>query len=484
MKSVTFAIGITVAAAELNYSVPMNFKPLCNGEDDLTISVSATADNEIVGAWIDGVSFDGLVGSRHNHQHDGFHDFVLDRASGDCKGDVCHHVLAIEAKDEGIIAGFIAVLKVNGYTYQTGVDPFWRGALKEHRQVSASAIESGQWKLVDFDDNRWAVPNNPNDALCMWPDRYKQEEYKLGARWIDPHHCRRYLKNTRYWRFHFLTANCVSYQEQVLNKYYGDGNGGCFKYNVKWPCRGCISYSDPNGPIPDAAAFCKNDNIDSTPLCMDGYQPCQGDTIPKCYPVGGSKDGYCEPIPGTMCGGSANNNNNNNNNGGVNGGSNAGESNNSDNSNDSSSGNGSGSGNNNNNDDDSSSAPGVVAGQVNPDDNVENPNQSPAVPTPPEGFEVWPSKPCPTCAGAFFKCRPAMCADWDCKWWCRCYQEDVDYECEDDNDSCDCSAFSNKELYNVTFEDLIYSQYMEVRFYGHGADELNRLAQTENVLAN
>merc|ERR1711975_142381 len=83
-----------------------------------------------------------------------------------------------------------------------------------------------------------------------------------------------------------------------------------------------------------------------------------------------------------------------------------------------------------------------------------------------------PPEDCDECAQASFKCYEARCEDWDCLWWCRCYDENVDYICEDDNDPCDCEAFGD-DLYNVTYEELACSPYMDVQFTGPGADKYN-----------
>ena len=84
----------------------------------------------------------------------------------------------------------------------------------------------------------------------------------------------------------------------------------------------------------------------------------------------------------------------------------------------------------------------------------------------PPDFVVWPMPhQCTTCASAAFKCYEANCRSWSCEWWCRCYDENTEYTCEDDGDDCDCGAFG-AELWDVTYDELLQSLYMDVMFAG------------------
>jgi hypothetical protein len=90
---------------------------------------------------------------------------------------------------------------------------------------------------------------------------------------------------------------------------------------------------------------------------------------------------------------------------------------------------------------------------------------------------------CPTCASAEFQCREAKCDNWDCLWWCRCYDEFAVYDCEDDGEPCACdSPQIRKNLYNVTYDDLINSGYMDVSFTGPGSEEL--MAKAKAAMAD
>ena len=80
-------------------------------------------------------------------------------------------------------------------------------------------------------------------------------------------------------------------------------------------------------------------------------------------------------------------------------------------------------------------------------------------------MKVWPMPQCATCASAAFKCYEADCRSWSCEWWCRCYDENTEYTCEDDGDDCDCGAFGD-ELWDVTYDELLQSPYMDVMFAG------------------
>ena len=40
------------------------------------------------------------------------------------------------------------------------------------------------------------------------------------------------------------------------------------------------------------------------------------------------------------------------------------------------------------------------------------------------------------------QCNPKNCKDWECKQWCECYKDGVNYgdQCAEDGDPCDCSS--------------------------------------------
>lgn len=285
---------------------------------------------------------------------------------------------------------------------------------------------------------------------------------------------------------------CDSFFEDALVPWYGNGNGqmpddweGCFKWNVVWPCRNCRSPSNPNGPNPnrDGNDACKDTDV----ICTPGHKPCPNG-VPKCFSkaLDVPRGDECAPIKTSKCG------NGNGNEGGENG-------------------NGNDSGKNgdkdgdeddkeeekdeendkdkdedkdkeDDDDDDDDEEDDKDKGDDKDEDDdeeeeEEDKDKETKIEWPKGDFIRWPRKPCANCANAFFKCEEANCDEWDCKWWCRCYQENVDYKCNDDGDDCECSSFSQNELYDLTYDDLIKSPYMNVTFTGSGAEELNRQAR-------
>ena len=287
---------------------------------------------------------------------------------------------------------------------------------------------------------------------------------------------------------------CSVLWQDVLSKYYGSGGDmpadwqGCFSWGVEWPCHDCLSPSNPDGAIPSATNGCSN--VDSTPVCIDGYTPCGG--VPKCYPTGSSKDGHCDPFQTkpvcstTNGGGGGGGGGGSSGSGGDGtstdtGGISGGDGGATDTSGDGPSARGDGS--SDGSDSDTGSGSGTTTDDiVSPDTTAEKPAPVAIVPA---DFLEWPNKPCDDCASASFKCREASCENWECSWWCRCWTEGVDYTaCPPDGEPCDCAALAaDGTLYDVTYDELINSKYMDVIFTGPGAKELNDAAMAADVAA-
>jgi hypothetical protein len=286
-------------------------------------------------------------------------------------------------------------------------------------------------------------------------------------------------------------SKCDAFFTEALVPFYGNGNGqlpddfeGCFQYNVKWPCRTCQgSTANPHGGTAGGAGGSGGGSGGSSGSgcaqdfggveCLDGFQACPND-VPKCFSNSLSvpKGDECAPIPTAVCGGGGA--------GGVDNG-------NSDGGNGASTGNGgNGAGENTDEGEEGEDGDGKGTPTTHDDGNEEEEKdedgdgdgneQIKDLDWPDKEYVKWPKKPCTDCASAFFKCHDAQCDSWDCKWWCRCYKEGVDYVCKDDGSPCDCDAFG-KSLYDLTYDDLLESPYMDVKFTGAGAEELNKQAE-------
>jgi hypothetical protein len=281
----------------------------------------------------------------------------------------------------------------------------------------------------------------------------------------------------------------------IFEKYYGGsappsdwGGEGCFRWGVVWPCRNCRRVEKPDDPIPEVNSIpVKPDptsprvdcpNVDNTPTCVTGWKPCGGG-VPKCYDATKSTltredfESMCKPFPVEARGEcsehqtitlppdlkpklSHDDDDDDDDDGDGEGrrrDDNGGKK-----EEDDESGNGNG-------------TPGKNIDGAKKEDDDGNRNVT-VVPIPRQPL---PPKFCPTCANARFQCCEAQCEHWDCLWWCRCYDERVDYPCNDDGDECDCGAFG-ESLWDVTYDELLASDYMKFQFAGPGSDELMKRA--------
>lgn len=295
-------------------------------------------------------------------------------------------------------------------------------------------------------------------------------------------------------------SNCEEFWDRwwpdIWEKYYGSGGRkenlprdweGCFKWGVVWPCRGpqCKSPNNPDVPAPAGGSDASPCIPYSTPTCIEGWTPCGGG-LPKCYEESATNDektAACSPMErpvcsksggsyGTIGGTGPGNKGKGNSGGGNNGGNNSGH-------------NGGSEGG-----DGASPDPTFFPDPLDPPERErverereererkeaerekekkERRERKREVKEPEKLLEQF----CPTCASAEFKCREAQCDEWDCLWWCRCYEEGVEYECDEDGEPCDCFAENIQgQLYNVTYDELLNSGYMDVSFTGPGSEEL------------
>lgn len=269
-------------------------------------------------------------------------------------------------------------------------------------------------------------------------------------------------------------------------------NCPAFKWGVTWPCRGkgCKSPNNPNAPGPSGVSASSTCIPYSTPMCRDGWVPCGGG-LPKCYEDGASsseKSDACTPLSRPICP-------QNDGSYGSIGGTGSGRG----------SSNGGSSNNNPQNQESSNPQPGTSypdptyfpdpededeeeeedgeeadeekedEEEEDDDEEKEKPKKKPKKTKKPQDIA---RRICPTCATAQFQCREAKCDEWDCVWWCRCFEENVEYECADDGSPCDCnSPEMQHDLYNVTYDELLNSGYMDFSFTGPGSEELMERAK-------